>query len=609
MLSKMIGPGISRLAGASPVVLLVNMWMLQLYWLTGLAQFSSSPVEVAHATLGIVLTTFVLGHSFRAGFLGKARFVATLSIGLIAIDAALSLAILTIVACVLSIFFLLTTLNLGLVIGSIIITSTLAEMTRARTRLSRPALTRFVYPGIVIAFGILVAFIFRQSFAWPSMPGWDTYVHLADVSWIQGHAGSNNLFPTGGSSLLPYPLVFHVQVASLSDILGVSPYTIFWLAPFYLIPIYGLVVYGLSSVLTRNRVQSVFAGLIASSISGGEVLLGPQYLFPSTVFIVIFLLSVIAIVESPLTGASQLVFSSILLAVTFVVYYFPLFLAPVPLLALMIKRNPDSILARRRVMLLLVSVTATLLLGIVGSMILPIAPLSLSIQYRILTSAYPDALWLLIILGSFVVISKFSKNTMGYFVEATIVLFVGMLVLLYFLPISGSARSELMLRPFAAIVASYSFPLVSAALSRATPTISWFERGPDRLLEKASSLSKISMILFIALSTSFVVQPYISYGQHVPYWSNISSDEYLAAQWLSENSPPGGYILTDPSTGMMLRGLTLLNASTSFIIDGRTPSPQRYISTATSFPGFKKFNSSLFVPVVSWDTVRVYRLA
>ena len=339
-----------RLARASPRALLVNVTLLQLYWLTGVAQFSSSPLEVAHATLGIVLTVYVLGHSFRTGFVGNFRFATVASVGRVAIDVILSVITFTVTVCMLSFFFLLTTVHLGLAIGAIIIASNLLEMTRPPVKEHNGPLriSWIAYPAVIITFGLLVAFIFRYSFAWPSMPGWDTYVHLAETSLIQARHGSSELFPIASGTVLPYPLVFHAQMASFSDILGINAYTIFWLAPFYLIPIYGLLVYGLASVLTKDRMQSLFAGMLGASIGGGEILLGPQYLFPSTLFILIFLLSLIAFIESPLKGVSQIVLGFALFAVTFALYYYPLFLATVPIVAFLIDHGANSRFAQWR---------------------------------------------------------------------------------------------------------------------------------------------------------------------------------------------------------------------------------------------------------------------
>jgi hypothetical protein len=168
----------------------------------------------------------------------------------------------------------------------------------------------------------------------------------------------------------------------------------------------------------------------------------------------------------------------------------------------------------------------------------------------------------------------------------------------------------------------------------------------------------------LAISVALVVQPYFAYGREIPSYSNLSSDEYQAAAWLVQHTPRDGYVLTDPSTGFVLRGLALLNSSTAFIIRGHTPSPaENYnlavliyrifhtqnateiptdmaqlpqrpdfvvITTRTvswvavggvnstyyaptsdnieSFAGLPKFSSSMFSLAASWQTVRIYQL-
>jgi hypothetical protein len=162
-----------------------------------------------------------------------------------------------------------------------------------------------------------------------------------------------------------------------------------------------------------------------------------------------------------------------------------------------------------------------------------------------------------------------------------------------------------------------------------------------------------------------LIQPYISYSENVRYYSNISSDEFSAAEWIKNNTMSDTYILTDPSTGYVLRGLAARNSSTSFIIGGHTPSPndqlnltktiwdffnERDLSVLTSyynklpkkpeivvittrtiswiysenmnssflipmndhltqFIGFEKFSSPFFVLVKSLPSVNIYKIA
>jgi hypothetical protein len=89
------------------------------------------------------------------------------------------------------------------------------------------------------------------------------------------------------------------------------------------------------------------------------------------------------------------------------------------------------------------------------------------------------------------------------------------------------------------------------------------------------NIFKLFLLVLLILLFDLLIKPYFYYANHVPYWSNISKDEYLAAEWIKQNSSHNGYILTDPSTGIVFRGLTIRNCSTAFIINGWTPSPDK----------------------------------
>ncbi len=75
----------------------------------------------------------------------------------------------------------------------------------------------------------------------------------------------------------------------------------------------------------------------------------------------------------------------------------------------------------------------------------------------------------------------------------------------------------------------------------------------------------VLIVISMVASAVLVAQPYLTYASQAPLLSGISSDEYAAGNWLSQNTPPGGYVLTDPSTGYVLFGLALRNVSTSFL--------------------------------------------
>lgn len=607
-----------------------------------------------------MLAFYFVGHSLRVAVIRTPLFrTVRFSAGL-AFDVMLSILCFMGTSIGLSLVFQLTGNNVMLVLGSVMLGSSALCIVRPRGAKNQTMMNGSrIAAVLVVSIGLFVAAVFREAFVWPSMPGWDLYVHLAASNWIVAHNGVTSLFPAGTGSAPPYPYAFYVMVASMSGIVGSNPYTIFWLGPYFSIPAYGLVVYALASLLTQSRVQGVIAALLAVSISGGDALLGPQYFFPSTAFILLFLLCLTAVVGSPLRGVSQAVFASVSLVGCYLLYYYPLFLTlPALALALLFRGSPAQTSNQRRMTPFVIALVTCVAFTYFGSVMLGGGSFPLSERIAILNESYPDFLWLLISLGGTIMIYQFIARGPKQLASMGLVAYTATLLGIYLLPIPSSDRSELVLRPIAAIVASYAIFTVIRPFSPG-------QTVEDRRVGKASrTFVKVLVVVFLVLSSVLLIQPYFAYGKAVPSYSNISNDEYQASIWLSRNTPSYGYLLSDPSTGMVLRGLTLINSSTAFIDRGHTPSPadnytltrliydffvsqnitqaKAYLSelpktpnfvvissrTASwaswgginstfvaptrdkpnSFGGFQKFATPLFSLIATWNTVRIYTI-
>ncbi len=618
------------------------------------------PISALHVIAGATLVVYTVGHSFRLAFIDQRKFSQVRLLGRMAFDACLSMLFLVASTSAFAFFHLLSPTTListfCLAVGGSL---SIASVKQIRNEMKWPSKLTTLSVACIAVFGLSVAIVFRRYFGWPSMPGWDVYAHLADVNWIVKQGGLTTLFPSSSRTLLPYPYLFEALVASLSQLLGVPSYTIFWYGPYFSIPMYGLLTFALSSVLTRNFPQSIFAAWVAASISGGEILLGPQYFFPSTAFILFFMLCLVGLSESPLHGIWQGLFGVTTFGSCFLLYYYPLFLSLPPIILILVNRNPASFLRRWNLILLGLTFTATILFTYAGSLLLSVSSLVLELKLFVLGAAYPDVLWLFIAMGFAIVgVKVFKQDRERFLIPLLIVCYVTLMIVLFLLPLSGSDRSELLLRPFASIVASYSvIALVKVATLRG---LDW--RKAIRIPRPGWRVLQAGALVFLGFSAFLLVQPYIQYGQSVTRWSNISSDEYQAAYWLSLNSPSGSYILTDPSSGFLFRGLTLLNSSTSFIVDGEALAPNAsspllstiydlftttnasqissyldklpqvpsfvVITTRTaswaswggiksrflaptinmpdSFAGYEKFSSNLFQPVIMWQTVQIF---
>jgi len=354
----------------------------------------------------------MFGHSLRITFVGCTKFDHVSLRGRLAFDISLSIICFAIISIGLTALSLLNDLSLSLLLTSLTIGPILIGI--AKKQLSSKLAIGFTLSNAsavgIILFGLFVAVIFRHGFAWPSQPGWDLYVHLAVSNWIFTHNGSNTLIATGNGLFNVYPYLFHILVASISYVLGCSPYDILWAGSFFSIPSYGLLVYGLAIFLTQSRVQSIFAGTLAMSISGSDSLLGPQYFFPSTAFVLLFLLCLVAIAESPLHGLPQIVFGATLLATSYLVYFFTLFLSLGPLIVVLIKRNPNSFLGRWRNPIIIATLGASIVLTYAGSLLLSPGELSETSKVAILMTAYPIAFWLLIGAGGVIILCQLFFN-------------------------------------------------------------------------------------------------------------------------------------------------------------------------------------------------------
>jgi hypothetical protein len=191
----------------------------------------------------------------------------------------------------------------------------------------------------------------------------------------------------------------------------------------------------------------------------------------------------------------------------------------------------------------------------------------------LLRSVYPDLFWVLFLFGIFGIVLRYinspKQNRDGQVNLILVALYTIVVLCAYFIPYSGLNRVEIFARGFMSICASFSFLWIRNGFNSVSSATVSIHNSIRRL-----RTTHLFTFVLLSLSIGILLQPYVSYASTVPNLSNISRDEYLAAEWIEKNSSPGSYILTDPSTGFILRGLTLRNASTAFILDGHTPSPE-----------------------------------
>jgi hypothetical protein len=139
----------------------------------------------------------------------------------------------------------------------------------------------------------------------------------------------------------------------------------------------------------------------------------------------------------------------------------------------------------------------------------------------------------------------------------------------YFLPFWATFRVE------------FYFRVAIAVLLGALPLPSWQSlrvmfaalraRGPPADLERVpvdlrpGAYVGIVLIAVVVLLAAIPTQ--LAFPE--PY---MSQDEYRASTWIGSSAAVNSYIVTDPGTGFVVRGIALRNASVFFLLsDGRTP--------------------------------------
>ncbi len=97
-------------------------------------------------------------------------------------------------------------------------------------------------------------------------------------------------------------------------------------------------------------------------------------------------------------------------------------------------------------------------------------------------------------------------------------------------------------------------------------------RRSKRVIERVDSRHVMIFSLCLLPVTIALMFPMFENYASSTIFSYLSQDEYAAIKWIDGNTPASAYILTDPGSGFLVRGLTLRNASTFLVLpDGRMP--------------------------------------
>ncbi len=546
---------------------------------------------IVRALAGALILTYLSGLSIRA-FL-RVAFPPKVSRPLwtpagIALDFITSFALLVILSMALALTFLFWASTLtGLVVAPCM---ALDVGTIVCSRL-RPAATSTHRPsrGIPVAVAALVGasgilfVLFRWPNPYPSISGWDLNPALASVGWTLNHHGFGFVLwpPFPASALVPYPASFNDFIAGYSLVLGVDPLSIFYYGVLVLLLAYSLGFFAIAYRLS-SRVDSALLATLAILYIGTalpETVRTPLFVTIDMLGQLVFLgLFLFFLDDEGSLGRRRAI---LLLGSVFLVYwYFYELVVVTPFLAFMLGGSLRSAHAQRPVRWFR-GTLVIVLLGVVGvslaaTVFVPSLEANLSAGFQFVPKVFALVVMyspVALVLGFLVVFNRAhvpEDPPVRGFRARYLLEYVCVYLIIYLLPLSATYRVEFYLRAALAFyLASLRFPTtremreafraVRALLARRRAPRPWHPLALQRL----AALAVLALVVFMAVLLPFQVT------QPEPH---MSVDEYHASVWIRDHTPADAYIVTDPGTGYVIRGLSLRNASLSFLLpDGRAP--------------------------------------
>jgi len=569
----------------SAITIIISIAYILAFFLSG--QFSS--LHILRSLLGFIMLTYLLGATVRIFLKSVVKFSnlpSTLSIEGLTCDILMSFLVSLMVSIVLIRTFLFCEVSM---IASIITLSIILNLFTLRSleRKSVPSpigtsapkisTASFVTAWIVLlGASLLFAGYFRSKTPIPTINGWDMNSALAYVNWIVSHHGYHYLlvpsFPAGAT---PYPALFFYFVSSYSSFLGVEPYSLFWFSVCPLIFGYMFLVFLIALKFSKNVWLSIMSSFIAffSSVAYAEVVRNPLYLTLDMVSQIIFLLIIVFNIYYHNHGIEKKITNVlVIICLTLFNYFTAIVVLPFLLWAIIDnKKLPFLGDGRRafRISAVSMALCAPILIALTGYMTPVLTSLfsssafPISSKVEILQIIYPMYFWVLFVLALFSVIvhKTYYKKIDSPYLDMLLYIFCGFT--LYFLPVWITYRMEFYLRVFLAISISGLSLLFSKEFLAKILGSSY-----KKLRKKKISLGATISFLLLLVTITQMYPLFTQYNFH----AYISKDEYDAAEWIKKNTSSSAYILTDPSSGYVIRGLALRNASNFLILpDGRMP--------------------------------------
>ncbi len=441
---------------------------------------------------------------------------------------------------------------------------------------------RLAAPAVICFVIGLAMVIWRTShFNWPEASGTDLFTHLGVVQRIIHDNG-------GISPSDDYPYIFHALVATIGVTSGANPFLVLAYGYVLTYPVGVLIVYSFVNSIVGDSGKSLLTAGLYNFVAQGGSLLDIHYVYPAVWAFLATLVVLTNIRNLPRTKFTQI--STLSSYFMIIIVYPNILFATGPLIIYFwsqwaIKSDVASGIAKR---ICVLGITGGLSLITLYYVLLPLlgfppgpvdtgvdalamAP-TLDRNVMIILMGYSVLQLMLLLLGLIWLGWRVLHNEVTLREPADdifIIMTVTLYLVVFFLPFSFGFRTEMFMRPLNFIcIMIGSFCFVQSArkflprliAARFTRTVS---------LSKGLSSLLLLMLLLAAVAPTAIKMDYqMTYEPHNPH-----IDEYLAFEWLGSRVPEGGYVLTDPATGFLMRGFILRNCSTSKIESGRFPYP------------------------------------
>jgi hypothetical protein len=570
------------------VSLLVSIIYIIVFVFSGLFP----PLGITRSLLGFIILVYLLGASVRL-FLkyvtGISKLPSTLGISGLSCDILLSFLLsLTISSILIQTFLLYENILIFAVVPPIIFLNAVTLFALKKYQnlvdpntapiLKKRSLAPILSLIVLFAASSLFSIYFRSKTPFPAINGWDLNPSLAYVNWTISNHGFQYIFiPSFPSGLNPYPALFFNLISYYSLFLGIDPFVIYWYSVYILILSYMVLIFLIALKLSKNYWLSLTSAFIAffTSAALAEEVRTPLYLTLDMVGQLLFLLIIVFYIYYCNSGKEKKIIC--LVAITclaFFNYLTVIVVLPFLMWIVVDSKNLRFLGNGRRVFRLtaiglalsfsiLVALGSYLSLG-VASLFAPSTIPYLSVIS--LQKIYPVYFWVLFILTLFSVFVYHFRGRQRESLYLDILLFICCSFAIYFFPAEITRRFEFYIRVFLAIFIS--------GLLISVPNKKYIITFPATISKKLRqvniNLKTIASFCLLFLTIAQMYPLFTNYASN--FQAFISKDEYDAAKWLNDNTPPAAYILTDPSSGYVFRGLALRNSSISFILpDGRMP--------------------------------------